>query len=438
MNNLKNISSKIGLVIFWSVISAAFIGPGTVTTAANAGSSFGLDLLWALVFATVATIFLQEAAVRIPLGSGLSIGEVLSRKMGNKVGTGIRFSIAMAIIFGSAAYQAGNILGSVSGITLISSIDFKIAILVLVIICSLILWKGNPEKIAKFLGIVVALMGFAFVWTATKSHLNIGEVLVHSVKPSMPDGSGLLLIGLIGTTIVPYNLFLASGLKHGQSLKEIRIGIIIAVIIGGIISMAILMVGTLSPSPFSFQGLYDVMSRQLDPLAGALVGIGLFAAGFTSSLTAPLASALTAKMMFSDSDHHWEASSVKYRSVWLFVMGTGFIVGIFGFKPIPVILLAQAINGVLLPFVTFFIIFCLNDRKLIPEGYRNHPFSNIILLLIQLITTFLGMNNLVKGIGGFFSWEPDLDFSFHFVFPSALVTTLLLAYLIFRSGKDQA
>ena len=62
----KRITWKGGLgsVLLWSVISAAFIGPGTVTTAANAGALFGTQLLWALLFSTLATILLQEGVVR--------------------------------------------------------------------------------------------------------------------------------------------------------------------------------------------------------------------------------------------------------------------------------------------------------------------------------------------------------------------------------------
>ncbi|MCB0548279.1 MAG: divalent metal cation transporter, partial [Phaeodactylibacter sp.] len=72
----KAISIRQGLssVLFWSIISAAFIGPGTVTTAAKAGASFQLQLIWALAFSIFATIILQEAAARITLASGKNLG----------------------------------------------------------------------------------------------------------------------------------------------------------------------------------------------------------------------------------------------------------------------------------------------------------------------------------------------------------------------------
>ena len=67
-------------VLFWSVISAAFIGPGTVTTAASAGAGYGFALLWALGFSTVACLVLQEASARLTLASGSDLGQALRRR----------------------------------------------------------------------------------------------------------------------------------------------------------------------------------------------------------------------------------------------------------------------------------------------------------------------------------------------------------------------
>jgi len=75
-------------VLFWSVISAAFIGPGTVTTAASAGSGFGTQLLWALTFSTLACIILQEAAARLTIVSGKSLGGNISAWFHNSADPG--------------------------------------------------------------------------------------------------------------------------------------------------------------------------------------------------------------------------------------------------------------------------------------------------------------------------------------------------------------
>ncbi len=70
--------NKLLNILFWSVISAAFIGPGTITTASKAGALFGFDLLWALVFSTFACLVLQEAVARLAIHSGTNLGEAIS------------------------------------------------------------------------------------------------------------------------------------------------------------------------------------------------------------------------------------------------------------------------------------------------------------------------------------------------------------------------
>ena len=76
--------SKFLHVLFWMVIAAAFIGPGTVTTAAAAGAGHGFSLLWALLFSTLACVVLQESAARVAIATGLSLGQVVLQRFQSK------------------------------------------------------------------------------------------------------------------------------------------------------------------------------------------------------------------------------------------------------------------------------------------------------------------------------------------------------------------
>ncbi len=400
----KIISFRSGLlsVLFWSVISAAFIGPGTVTTAAAAGSGYGLDLLWSLVYATFACILLQEAAARITIASGYSLGEAIARQYAGSRSAGmIRTGLAGAVVFGCAAYQAGNILGAVTGLRMLLPVSPAAATVGIAAVCAVLLWLGNFRTLANFLGLVVGLMGVAFMGLAAQLPLSAGEVLAASVIPRFPEGSLLLVIGLIGTTIVPYNLFLASGIGQEQRLAEMRTGIGVAVAIGGLISVAILLVGTAVRGTFTYEALVAAITGIGGGWLVYLFGTGLFAAGFTSAITAPLAAAVTVQSLRrtarrddarrDDAHRDW-----RYRLVWLGVLGVGFGFGIADVKPIPVIILAQGINGVLLPLVTVFLLLAVNDPGIVPAGYRNGPLANGLMLLLVGTTTLLGVTNLTK------------------------------------------
>ena len=410
----KTLTFRQGLssVLFWSIISAAFIGPGTVATAAKAGASFQLQLIWALAFSILATIVLQEAAARITLASGRSLGAIVAAQYPAALGRRIRRGLFLAIAFGCAAYQAGNLLGAVSGLMLASPVPYWVLLLSVGAISIGLLWQGSTQNITRLLAIVVATMGFAFIGAAVlQKDYSLGQVVLNTFTVGIPEGGSLLVIGLIGTTIVPYNLFLASGISQGQELREMRWGLSLAILIGGVISIAILITGTQVAGVFTFDALADAVEQKLGIHTGLLVGFGLFAAGLSSAVTAPFAAAITARSLLETDGGDWAPKSRNFRLVWASIMGIGLAFGLLNVKPIPAIILAQAINGVLLPLVVAFLILAVNDRRLLPAQYANVAWQNVLALLIFFITCFLGLNNLWKAVSATLpEWagEPNL------------------------------
>jgi manganese transport protein len=383
-------------VAFWSIISAAFIGPGTVTTAGKAGAAHGLDLLWALLFSILATIVLQEAAARITLASDRSLGEIISLQFANA--RWLRIALFLAVAFGCAAYQAGNLLGALSGLELLGDIHYYGAILLLGSIAFMLLWWGNIRHISTFLALIVAGMGLTFFWVALQSPVSLQEVVTHSFQVQFPKGSSLLIIGLIGTTIVPYNLFLASGISHSQSLGEMRWGLITSILLGGIISAAVVVVGTEITGTFSFPALATALSERLGSWGGTFFGLGLFVAGLSSAITAPLAASIAAQTLLGNRmTPAWKSTGRYYRATWMVVLGIGLLFGILNVKPIPAIILAQALNGLLLPVVAAFLFLAINNRKLLGKQV-NGRFANLLLLLIVGVATFLGTHHLLSAL----------------------------------------
>ena len=416
-------------IVFWSIISAAFIGPGTVTTASKAGASFQIALLWALVFSTFATIILQEAAARITIASGKSLGEIIALKYQDS-SSKLSWAVFLSIAFGCAAYQAGNMLGAIEGMKLMTDFSPKILTVGLAVFAFAILMLGNFRSIANVLGMVVAFMGIAFIYVAFQTDISFGEILQSAVIPSFPENSSLLIIGLVGTTIVPYNLFLASGITQGQSISEMRVGIVMAVLIGGLISMAIMLVGAQLIGEFSFSSLAEMMKTKMGNFGGSLFAFGLFAAGLTSSITAPLAAAVTAKSLFGSGKKEWEVNGKNFRLVWVIILLIGLISGLTIGKPIPAIIAAQAINGVLLPIVAIFLILAVNDSTLIPKAFLNSKLSNLIMILLVTVSCFLGINNIFSALGKTVeAFEMSSEMQFNIV---STLTILIMCWLIFK------
>lgn len=434
MARYVNFQKGLSSVFFWSIISAAFIGPGTVTTTSRAGALFDGDLLWALTFSTLATIVLQETSARLSIASGKNLGAIIALQMQGKRGAGrLLYFIFGALVFGCAAYEAGNLLGAVAGLGLFLSFPRPLLTLILGCLCGILLWSGSLQQIARFMGALVAAMGIAFAFSAGYTPVAWSEIVLHAFLPSIPPGSALLIVGLIGTTIVPYNLFLGSGIGYGQKIWEMRWGIAIAVIIGGLISGAILLVGTQVSGEYSYANVANTLDMRFGFFGKWLFGLGLFAAGFSSAIIAPLAAAVAGQSLFGHAPGRdggtWEVSSKKFRMVWGSVLVVGMVFGVLDFKPIPVIIMAQALNGLLLPLMATFLLLAANDRDLLGD-YANGKFSNFLTIIIVAIAVFLGLHNILLAtdkIFGIFGQGPQ-----RLLVINASITGAVIFFLAFR------
>ena len=401
------------------------VGPGTVTTAANAGAFFGTQLLWALLFSTLATILLQEGVVRLTLVSGKSFGEVIRLKFGNGKGKWIPVLVFFALWLGCSAYEAGNIVGAAAGIKLFSDLPQWTIVLFIGSTVFSLLSVNNPVVLARILGLIVAIMGIAFCWIAFKVPLDYSLVLKHSFLPSLPVSSALLVIGLIGTTIVPYNLFLASGVTKDQEISEMRWGITIAILFGGIISMAILLVGTQISGTFSFEAIALALNKYMGKFGAYFFAIGLFAAGFSSAITAPMAAGLAGTKLLDNK------ISAKY--IWLSVLLIGLAFGLPDIKPIPLIIFAQALNGLLLPLMTTLLYFLLNDPSLMGTRWINNKWNNALFILVVAITCWIGLYNVTQAYLKVF--DSPSNFSNLHSMGISLFTTIYIGWVIFKTGK---
>ncbi len=417
-------------ILFWSVLSAAFIGPGTITTAASAGAGFGYTLLWALLFSTIACVVLQEAGARLTLASGHNLGEAIRSRFSSTLGKGFGYLVLVSILLGCAAYEAGNILGAVAGLALIFDISTVVMTLLIGTAACLLLWFGSTKTIAQILGVVVAVMGLCFLTTAVIMKPSLPDLFAGALVPRIPTGSELLVIGLIGTTVVPYNLFLGSGIRHSQTLKEMRISLGTAVVLGGIISMGVLVVGTSITGTFTYEALAESLDSALGSWAALFFGIGLGAAGLSSALTAPLAAALTAQSMLGEKkDSRWQEKGNHFKIVWGGVLAAGVLFGVLQVQPIPAIILAQALNGIILPLVCIVLLIMVNDASLLDRETINSTAYNLLMGLIVFITLIIGLTNVAKALSRIF--DPGLV-NQNWIVGASLIISLIISIPVIR------
>jgi Mn2+/Fe2+ NRAMP family transporter len=402
---MKNIFKNIGP---GALIAAAFIGPGTVTVCTIAGVKFGFTLLWAMVLSIVATIILQEMAARLGLVSGKGLAENVKQEIRSPIARTVALVLILsAILIGNAAYEAGNISGGVLGLqgvfsnaTLsIYAMQFNVWSLFIGIIAFVLLSFGNYKILERSLIGLVVIMSFSFLITAILTNPDIMAVLRGMLIPSVPEAGWLTVIALVGTTVVPYNLFLHASLvkeKWGAvtSLKAARRDLYISIILGGIVSMAIIICAAAIET--SQVSTASDLAKGLEPLFGRFskyfLSLGLFAAGITSAITAPLAAAYVAKGCFG-----WNKGlkGKKFRMVWMLILGLGVLFSSIGFKPIEIIQFAQVANGLLLPIIAGFLLWIVNKNSVL-GSYKNSRMQNLLGFLICFAMLVLGAISLLK------------------------------------------
>ncbi|MDG2491361.1 MAG: Nramp family divalent metal transporter [Flavobacteriaceae bacterium] len=382
------------------VITAAFIGPGTITLCVLAGVQNGFSLLWAMVLSILITIVIQNTTARISFTTRKGLAESILLQTSNPL---LKFLFGVlligAIFIGNAAYEAGNLTGALIGIeSLTKNIDFTfgtdvyfLPIIVGCIVAVLIL-LGSNKLLKNILVSIVLLMSISFLVTAILTKPNLLLALKGMFIPEFNSEDTLTIVGLLGTTIVPYNLFLHAALvKHETfSLSALRLDTIFAVTLGGIVSLSIIIcAASLTGQPI--QSVAD-LGLALAPLYGdystILMSLGLFAAGITSAITAPMAAAFVVSECFG-----WRSDSWKYKIAALFVLSCGVVFSSLQIKPIEMIKFAQITNGILLPVIGVFIIVLINNSRLM-RGLTASVGLNVLLLSIEFFFVFLGFKSL--------------------------------------------
>jgi len=383
------------------LIAAAFIGPGTVTLCTIAGASFGYSLIWAIVISIFSTIVLQEMSLRIGLITKMNLAQAIRINIKSKfLNRLLLILIISSILIGNTAYEAGNITGASLGISaILNSQSINYIPVFIGLMAFIVLYQGDYKVLERSLVFLVLIMSISFFITAIITKPDINALINGAITPKINSNNLTIILGLIGTTVVPYNLFLHSSLVSEKwnsvnKLKVARFESFFSIIIGGLVSLSIIITAA-SVNNKDVNGVID-LAKGLEPLYGNFaiyfLGIGLFASGITSSITAPLAAAYVAKSCFG-----WQDSlkSRKFRAIWIIILIIGVLVSMVKINPIEIIKFAQFSNSLLLPIIAIILLWLINNKKIINNKY-SYRYQNIFGFLIVIISLILGTKGLIS------------------------------------------
>jgi len=181
---LPNLFKEIASLLYWTMLAACTVGPGTVVTCARAGAEYGMSMIWALVFASILAYILQEGTARLSIVSGKSLGQCLRMKYrhGWKIYETaiICWLVGLGVFFGNTLYECNNWAGGIAAILSIPGAEDSVAIRVgcsfayAAIVLALLYWD-KVDMLGIFLGIVMMAMAILFLVVVAEMDINLTE-----------------------------------------------------------------------------------------------------------------------------------------------------------------------------------------------------------------------------------------------------------------------
>ncbi|XP_066912869.1 divalent metal cation transporter MntH-like [Clytia hemisphaerica] len=479
MRNNK-IFKEIVSLLYWTMLAACTVGPGTVVTCARAGAEFDLNLIWALIFASILSYTLQEGTARLTIKSGKSLGQCLQAKYkhGRLIwGVGvICWVVAVCVFLGNTFYSCNNWAGGMSAIYALPGAGNTVGLRVgacfgygfIVIAISL---ADKTDSLGVGLGVVMIAMVILFLVVVVKLGLDGARFAKGLLPISMPAGSTNIVLSLVGTTAIGFNLFLGGQMAEGKTLPQAQRGIAFSTVMTLIVSVLIMIVGDGTELQ---KGLFTIanLSGTVENLTGGaglwIFCLGFIAAALSSMLVCPLGSVMTCESVFNIYAENDEQSAMEYKStgekeqdqgtkegeqviqiqsegqerlfpkkyaraLMVIMVSVAVIVNAANAPPVKVILVAQVFNGCLLPFFSICLLICLNDPQFMASAPQK-GWSNCFLTTAVIITLFLTANSMIQNLFGWTTTNghilkstfDTIKFSFSGVIAVAIMLCLFL------------
>ena len=397
-------SMRFRLFAFLAVIGPGFItanvdnDPGGILTYSQAGAKFGYTLLWTLIPTTIALIVVQEMAARMGAVTGKGLSDLIREEYG------FRATFFTMVVLGVA--DLGNIAAEFAGVASAGGI-FGVTKYVAVPAAALLVWsvvvRGTYTVVERVL-LVFSFVYFAYPVSAYLSHPDWHQAIAHTFVPhfsASPEYLGMV-IGLVGTTITPWMQFYlqASIVEKGITMRQYRWSrwdVIVGCVITDVIAFFIVVACAATLYVRGITNLNDAADAavSLGPLAGrfaaALFGVGLLNAALLSAAILPLATAYNVAeglgFEAGVNKRFSEAPAFYWLYTLLIAIGSGFV--LLPHLPLMrVIIISQVANGILLPFVLFFMLQLVNRDDLMGP-HTNSRVANVIAWSTSVVMVLL-------------------------------------------------
>lgn len=389
------------------IASVAYIDPGNFATNIQGGAQFGYTLLWVILMANLMAMLLQSMSAKLGIATGRNLAEMCREHFPKPVCYFFWITQEVAAM----ATDLAEFLGAAIGLNLLFNIPmFVAALLTGVIVFAILAWQGTGfRQLEAFIGAMVGTIALCYVIEMILAQPDWGQVLFHSVVPTLPGTDAVLLaVGIIGATVMPHVIYLHSSLtqnrivpRNDEERRRIygfeKIDVAVAMAIAGMVNMAMLI---MAAKVFNFTGHAEVADittayQTLTPLLGgtaALVfGISLLASGVSSSNVGTMAGQVVMQGFIN-----------FHIPVWLrrtLTMVPALSAIILGLDPTRTLVVSQVVLSFALPIPVITLIIFTQNRRIMGT-LVNRPLTTVLGGGCAVMILFLNFILLYQALGG--------------------------------------
>ena len=383
---------------------------GGITTYSLAGANFGLTMLWSILPITLILVVVQEMGARMGVVSGKGLSDLIRERFGVKITFYIMILLVVTNLGNTLAEFAGIAASlEIFGISRYLSVPLSIMFLMWLAV------KGTYRSVEKVF-LTACVFYVAYVVAGFLVRPDWVDVVHAMGSPTIRIETPFLvmLTGLVGTTIAPWMQFYlqASVVDKGlgaKDLRAVRLDVIIGSIVVSVVAFFIILAcaSTLYKAGIKIEEAAEA-ALALEPLAGKyctwLFAFGLFNASMFAAAILPLSTAYTVCEAFG-----WESSLDKkfseapqFYGLYCFII---FFSGLIILAPklplVSIMFISQVINGLVLPVVMIFILYLINDPRVMME-HTNGRFLNVLSWVAIIFLTVLSVATILFALKDFF------------------------------------
>jgi len=424
MLNLKNLFNSLGFIrdlkrkdhkpVFGALDIFKYIGPGLLVTvgfidpgnwAANiaTGSEFGYTLLWVVSLSTVMLIVLQHNVAHLGIATGLCLSEAATIYLKPWISK----SVLSFAVLASVSTSLAEILGGSIALNMLFNVPVKIGAVLVTIFVMIMLFSNSYQKIERWIIGFVSIISLSFLYELFLVRVDWVQAGISWVKPSIPGGSILLIMSVLGAVVMPHNLFLHSEIIQSRqwNLKDEKIikkqlrfefaDTLFSMIIGWAINSAMILLAaatffTKSQKVEELQQAEKLLEPLLGSNASVVFAVALLFAGVASTITSGMAGGSIVSGMIG------EPYNVKdnHSRIGVLISLLGALILIFFIRdPFKGLILSQVFLSIQLPFTIAIQIYLTSSKKVMGK-YANSRFLIGLLLAIGGIVAFLNFKLL--------------------------------------------